>query len=296
MSVRVTTTPTQARRVLLGLCCALLLELLPSSAGADGRVQFLADRLKFPPAQGAPDDFRVRTNAALALGATDDDAAVAPLCGGLDDPSDVVRQAVAVALKKLSRPVSLECLGRRDAIEQSASVKQQISKARDAIAAASGRTAAPAPAAGAAQGEPDAANGSAKFYVSVSHVANNTTRPAADIDRVVRGAIASKLQTLGDYQLAPDGETTTAAKVAVAKRKLKGYYLGVSVDNFDYSGGSLRVRVKIAVFSYPGKDLRGEVPASASLPGSRPGDSNAEDQLMTVVAGRAAELFAQNFR
>ena len=148
----------------------------------------------------------------------------------------------------------------------------------------------------AAGGSADSANGSAKYYVSVSHVANSTTRATPDIDRVVRGAIASKLQTLGDYQMAPDGETNAAAKAAVSKRKLKGYYLGVSVDNFDYSDGSLRVRVKIAVFSYPGKDLRGEVPASASLPGSRPGDSNAEDQLMTVVAGRAAELFAQNFR
>ena len=88
----------------------------------------------------------------------------------------------------------------------------------------------------------------------------------------------------------------SAAKATLSKRKLKGYYLGVSVDKLDYSDGNLRVRVKIAVFSYPGKDLRGEVPASASLPGSRPGDSSAEDQLMTVVAGRAAELFAQNFR
>ena len=70
----------------------------------------------------------------------------------------------------------------------------------------------------------------------------------------------------------------------------------VSVDKFDYSDGNLRVRVKIAVFSYPGKDLRGEVPSGATLPGARPGDSASEDQLMSVVAARAAELFAQNFR
>ena len=70
----------------------------------------------------------------------------------------------------------------------------------------------------------------------------------------------------------------------------------MSVDKFDYSDGNLRVRVKIAVSSYPGKDLRGEVPAAATLPGARPGDKGAEDQLMGVVAARAAELFAQNFR
>jgi hypothetical protein len=296
MSVRVTPTSTQTRRVLLALGWAAFFLLLSPAALADGRVQFLADRLKFPPAQGTPDDFRVRTNAALALGATNDDGAVAPLCSGLDDPSDVVRQAVAVALKKLGRVTSLDCLGRREGIETNNSVKQQITRSREAIAATIAR-AAPAAGAGAGAAEGGAeANGNARYYVSVSHVANNTTRATTDIDRVVRGAIASKLQTLGDYQMAPDGESSAAAKATLTKRKLKGYYLGVSVDNFDYSDGSLRVRVKIAVFSYPGKDLRGEVPASASLPGSRPGDSNAEDQLMTVVAARAAELFAQNFR
>jgi hypothetical protein len=297
MSVRVTPTSTQTRRVLLALRWMTFFGLLASSALADGRVQFLADRLKFPPAQGAPDDFRVRTNAALALGATNDDSAVAPLCDGLSDPSDVVRQAVAVALKKLARPVSLDCVGRREAVETSSSVKQQLARAREAIAASVARASPGAGSTGGAGAEAaESASGSARYYVSVSHVANNTTRPTTDIDRVVRGAIASKLQTLGDYQMAPDGESSAVAKATLAKRKLKGYYLGVSVDNFDYSDGSLRVRVKIAVFSYPGKDLRGEVPASASLPGSRPGDSNAEDQLMTVVAARAAELFAQNFR
>jgi hypothetical protein len=54
--------------------------------------------------------------------------------------------------------------------------------------------------------------------------------------------------------------------------------------------------MKIAVFSYPGKDLRGEVPAGATLPGARPGDKAAEDELIGLVATRAAELFAQNFR
>ena len=62
----------------------------------------------------------MRTNAALALGATNDDAAVPPLCGGLDDPSDVVRQAVAVALKRLARPSSRDCLQRHAGVETNA--------------------------------------------------------------------------------------------------------------------------------------------------------------------------------
>jgi hypothetical protein len=264
--------------------------LTVGAARADGRVTFLSERLKYPPASGKPDDFRVRTNAALALGATDDDDAVSPLCTGLDDPSEVVRQAVAVALKRLGRASAHDCLERRAAVETNTSVKAQVKRTLDALDAAAASTG------GATREPPAPIAANAKYYVSVSRITNHTTRPAADIERIVGGAIASKLADIGEYQLAPPGETNAAAKAALAKRKLKGYYLGVSVDNLDYSEGSLRVRVKIAVFSYPGRDLRGEVPAGATLPGARPGDSGAEEQLMSVVAARAAELFAQNFK
>jgi hypothetical protein len=260
-----------------------------SAALADGRVTFLAERLKYPPSPGQPDDFRVRTNAALALGSTNDDEAVTPLCSGLADPSELVRQAVAVAIKRLARGSSLDCLQRRLPLETNASVKLQIQRAIEAVEAANG-------GGGSA---PDAIApfvASAKYYVSISPVVNNTTRSAAEIERTVHEAIASKLAQLGGYQLAPGGETNDGAKAVIAKRKLKGFYLAVSVDKLDYSEGSLRVRVKVAVFSYPGKDLRGEVPAGATLPGARPGDRAAEDELIGLVATRAAELFAQNFK
>jgi len=276
-------------RLALRILVVAMLVLAAGSAFADGRLDFLAERLKYPPAAGQADDFRVRTNAALALGATDSDAAVAPLCAGLDDPSEVVRQAVAVAHKRLARAASVACLQRRQAIEPNGSVKLQIQRALEVIAAGSG---------GGGGGQPGPAPNvaGAKFYVSVSPVANNTTRPSSEVERLVHDAIASKLAALGEYQLAPAGESNADAKAAIAKRKLKGYYLAVRVDRFDYSDGNLRVRVTIAVSSYPGKDLRGEVPAAATLPGARPGDKGAEDQLMNVVAARAAELFAQNFR
>jgi len=292
MTVTARAMPTLAFRCFgARLLVLLALLLIAPTAAADGRVTFLAARLKYPPDSGQPDDFRVRTNAALALGATDDDAAIPPLCGGLDDPNDLVRQAVAVAIKRLARPDSRDCLQRHADSETNASVKLQIKRALDALDAADHGSGGSAGGGGEA---PPAAN--AKYYVSVSRITNNTTRSAADVQRIVGGAITSKLAELGEYQIAPSGETNEAAKAALAKRRLKGYYLGVSVDKLDYSDGSLRVRVKIAVFSYPGRDLRGEVPAGATLPGARPGDSGAEEQMMSVVAARAAELFAQNFR
>jgi len=256
--------------------------LAAAPAWADGRVQFLSERLAYPPAAGRADDFRVRTNAALALGATNSDAAVDPLCAALGDPSDVVRQAVAVALKRLGRASSVDCLRSRLSIENSDSVRQAIQRAIDGIGPARDPGGAPA--------------SNVRFYVSLPRVVNHTARTPDDIDRMVHDAIVSKLADIGGYQLAPPGESSAAAKGVIAKGRLKGYYLSVSVDNFDYSDDGLRVRIKVAVFSYPGRDLRGEVPAGATLPGARPGDRASEDRLITVVAARAAELFAQNFQ
>jgi len=273
-------------RALLAFSLVIVL-LRPTPLLAEGRVAFLADRLKYPPSAGHPDDFRVRTNAALALGATNDDDAVAPLCGGLGDPSEVVRQAVGVALKRLARASSVDCLRRRLAVETNGAVKLQLQRALEAAQTSGGSPSGPAAA-------PYVAG--AKYYVAVSPVTNGSTRATPEVDRVVRDAITAKLTELGEYQLAPLGEGQDAAKAALRERNLKGFYLGVSVEKFDYSGGNLRVRVRITVFSYPGRELRGEVPAAATLPGTLPGDHAAEDQLLGVVAGHGAELFAQNFR
>ncbi len=105
-----------------------------------------------------------------------------------------------------------------------------------------------------------------------------------------------KLAELGGYQLASEGESPDQARAAVSKRNLKGYYLSLRVEKFDYSGGNLRVRVKLAVFSYPGRDLRGEVPSGLTQSGVSPGDKGAEDNLLKMAAARAVELFAQNFQ
>src|SRR5271170_4673886 len=125
------------KRAIHGLVLATAL-LLSAGARGDDRVQFLSDRLVYPPPAGRQDDFRVRTNAALALGATGDEAAVAPLCGGLGDPSDAVRQAAAEAARQ---PPS----------------------------------------------------GTAKYYISLSRVANQSTRSSAEIDQLVHDAITARL-------------------------------------------------------------------------------------------------------
>jgi hypothetical protein len=247
----------------------------------------LAERVAYPPPAGRQDDFRVRTNAALALGATDSDEALGPLCGALSDPSAVVRQAAAVAIRRLGRRSALPCLDHRVSTESNASVKLDIQRAIDAL----GLVAAPSPMPSA-----PASVAGTKYYVSLSHVSNSTSRSEADVQRIVSGAVAGKLASLGGYEIAPSGEASDHAKSVIARRKLKGFFLAVHAAGLEYTAEGLRARVEIAVFSYPSKELRGEVPASAILPSVRPGDTGSEDRLLSAVAEHAVELFATNFR
>jgi hypothetical protein len=253
----------------------VLVVFASAAAGAEDRVDFLAARLR------TDKDFRVRANAALALGASDDDRAIPPLCDGLGDESDIVRKAAAAAHERLKRTQSLDCLKRRAASEKDSSVKLQIQRAIDAISASGGGNSA----------SPDA-----KYYVALSPVTNRSSRPQGDVDRVIQSAIASKLRALGGYDIAPQGESVDAAKAAIAKRKLKGFYLAIVLDKLEYSGGGLRANVRVAVSTYPGKDLKGELSKGGSISGARPGDTATEDQLLNAIAAAAAESFAQAFK
>ncbi|WP_169927993.1 HEAT repeat domain-containing protein [Labilithrix luteola] len=243
-------------------------------------MKFLADKLK-------SDDFRVRTNAALALGASNEDGAVTPLCGALADSSEVVRQASAVALKRLSRSSALSCLRGRESSESNDGVKVQITRAIEAIVANGGGDAP-------ANDDKVKENPNAKYYVSISTIANSTGRAQPEVEAIVLRAIKQKLEGSGDIQIAPSKETPDAAKGTMQKRKMKGFYLAVAVDRFDYSNGNLRVKVKIGVFTYPGKSLLGNVDRTLTKEGVSGSDKSSEDDLMAMAAGIATEQFTQN--
>ena len=259
-----------------------LVSVSPSTAHADAdRVKFLADKLN-------SDDPRVRTSAALALGASNEDGAVDPLCGALKDSAEVVRQASAVAMKRLGRASAVPCLQARLENEGNDGVKIAIGRAIESISAASGG--------GGGGGGDDKIkdNASAKYYISLSTIANSTGRSQPEVESVVVKAIKTKLEAAGTVQLAPTKETSDAAKETLKKRKMSGFYLAIAVDKFDYSNGNLRVKVKIGVFTYPGKSLLGNVDKALTKEGVSSGDKSSEDQLLDMAAGLASEQFAQN--
>ncbi|MBX3210299.1 MAG: HEAT repeat domain-containing protein [Labilithrix sp.] len=267
--------------LLASLLVAALIVLAPGVARADeARLRFLSEKMR----DGDP---RVRTSAALALGASNEDGAVDPLCGGLGDREDVVRQAAAVALKRLSRSRSLECLRNRERVESNEAVKIAVTRAIEAIASSGD-------GGGGGGGEQAKENPNAKYYISLSTVANQTGRAQTEVERIVLASVRQKLEAAGVVQLAPTTESPDKARDVMRSRKMKGFYLALAVDRFDYADGNLRVKVKIGVFNYPNKSLLGNIDKTLTAQGVSSGDKASEDRLLELAAGLASEQFAQN--
>lgn len=268
------------------LAAALLLGaatwFAPRAAFAeDSKVTIARERIK----ENDKNDVTVRTSAALTLGASNDDGAADPLCTALNDSNEVVRQAVAVALKRLNRSRTLGCLKDRQAIEKSDAARVAITRAIEAISSNGD---------GGGDDTPIKDNPSAKYYISLSTVANSTGRAQTEVERIVLKSIRAKLDGSGVVQLAPNTETPDRAREVIKGRKLKGFYLAIAVDQFDYRDGNLKVKVKIGVFNYPNKALLGNVDKTLTAPGITTKDSSTEDRLMDLAAGLAGEQFAQN--
>ena len=261
-------------RVTMLLWLAIGITLIPRAAQADPRTSYLADQLK------SNDDFRVRTQAALALGASGDDAAVKPLCDAIVDSNLAVKVAAAAALGKLGKPAGLPCLQSAGKRESAPSVKAQIEKSIASLqAGGSGGATTPPP--------PDAKT---KVYVAIQ-VTNKTSRGAADVDALIRAAMQQKLLAKPGYAVAPKSETPTQGGPIVKSKKLKGFFLIATVEAPIYAGGNLSQTVRISMWTYPDKALQGEFAPKLTQSGTPKTDPQSEDELMKLCVENAIESF-----
>lgn len=262
-------------RVTMLLCLAIGITLIPRAAQADPRTSYLADQLK------SNDDYRVRTQAALALGASGDDSAVKPLCDALGDSNLSVKVAAAAALGKLAKPAGLPCLESAGKRESAPSVKSQIEKS---VASLRGGSSG---AAGSAPPPPDAKT---KVYVAIQ-VTNKTTRGAADVDALIRAAMQEKLLAKPGYAVAPKSETPAQGGPIVKSKKLKGFFLIATVEPPIYDSGNLSQTVRISMWSYPDKALQGEFAPKLTQSGTPKSDPSSEEALMKMCVENAIESF-----
>lgn len=243
------------------LAAFVLALVISAGAAAAPSVAELAGRLS------KSDDFRVRAQAALALGASGDSAAVDPLCKALADSSTTVRVASAVALGRLAAG-GAECLSSRLDVEPSQKVKDSIHFALAKLV--------------------PSLDDSTHYYIAIGTIADETGRAKGAIDGLMRGPMAKAVKALDGYALAPASETRTQAEKLLNKHpKVKGFYLAPHVLKPSYAGGALKVKMEIALFTYPGKSLLGSYSVKLTQQGVSDVDADAETQLFQMMAERA---------
>lgn len=226
------------------------------------------------------DDFRVRTQAALALGASKSERAVKPLCSALADGNTTVRAASAAALGRLGQRTGQPCLEKRLTIETSDVVKATIQKALETLKK------------GAPEAEPVFAPDT-KWYVAIGKTTDKTSRGTSEVDNIVRSAMSSKVAQTPGFLAAPAAETLADAKRRLAAHaSVKGYFLSPGVSPPDYSNGNLKVKIEVAMLSYPEKNLIGSYSVNLTEPGVSPGSIENENELIRMAAERAIDKFA----
>ncbi|MDX2051120.1 MAG: HEAT repeat domain-containing protein [Polyangiaceae bacterium] len=243
--------------------------LFPVEVGAAETVVRLTKRL------GQEKDFRVRTQAALALGSSKSAAAVKPLCSALADPNATVRAAAAAALSKLNRG-GVDCLARRLSAESNDRVRASLKRAL--------ATLEPGPTIDA----------SSKYYVTLAEAKAGGSEGDAR-NTLLCSTMRQAAKSVSGLVLAPQGEVAARATELLRKHKqLRGFYLAPKVFAPKYQSGSLKVKVEIAVFSYPAQSLLGSFSVDLTTQAASEGDTETENTLIKMLAERALKKFTTN--
>jgi hypothetical protein len=250
-----------------GALVAACLGLLSENARAQGTdIDRMIENLR----NGA--DFRVRTQAALALGASRSPRATEPLCSGLGDVNTTVRAAAAAALGKLQQG-GADCLETRLASEQSPAVKSAIQHALTLVRGGA------VPVIG-----PDT-----RFYISIGKVTDKSGRTGDGVERLVRTTMVGASGPLG-IVIAPPTETPEDAKKRIASKSgLKAFFLSPRLAPIQYVEGDLKVRLEIAIFTYPDKNMIGNYAIPLTQQGMSGKDPASEDDLIKMASERAME-------
>jgi hypothetical protein len=237
---------------------------------ADSRGDFLIKMLS------SSDQFRVRTQAALALGSRPPEpTAVKALIAALRDEHPAVRSASAGALELLKDPGSLVAL--------KAARKDKDTSARSAIEHAIAtleRSATPSTP------EPSA---SSTFYVAVGTPSSQAL--ATPALRGLREHVVKEVASLSGVRIAPENEGQAQATSVLRSKKLVGYYLDSSVTKIEEKpGGALRAQVSIIVGTYPGRAMRVMLSGAATVSGSGTGESAKVQAVEAAFTGALRRL------
>jgi hypothetical protein len=243
---------------------------------ADTRTDFLVRML------ASSDQFRVRTQAALALGSRPPEpAAVKALASALKDEHPAVRSASAGALELLKDPTALASL-RAARKDRDSSVRSAVEHAIGALETASTATAARAPA--------DESSSNSTFYVAVGTPSAQVGLPAPAL-RSLRELVVKQVSELDGVRLAPENENQAAAAGVLRKAKLIGYYLDSAITKLEERpDGALRAQVSVIVGTYPGRAMRVMLSGAATVSGGGTSDQAKMQAVEAAFTGALRRL------
>lgn len=254
------------------LLASVLFLLLTTRAGAAESIAELSAKLR------SAQDFRVRTQAALALGVSKDAKAVTPLCQGLNDDNRTVRAASAAALGKL-RLGGKACITRRLKSEKHPKVRRMLTKVLERL---DGESA------------PAGIQSDTKYYVAIGPTTNKTQGGDEAVNRLVRRYLSRELAKEGRLAIAPEDESAEQAEKLLGEHKdLKSVFIWPKLLA-ETQGGALRLKFSFTLFSYPDKAFKGSMSKSARVAGGR-GDNLADlEQLLQSLAPAIVQKFLSN--
>jgi len=249
--------------IALLLATVVLLGTIPSlAAGLSDNIRLLK----------TSDDFRVRTQAALALGTTATKRAVLPLCGALDDSNRTVRIAAATALSRLKKGGEA-CLGDHQKTETDSRVLAAIDKALAALTGGSGS-------------EPTISRSTA-YLIAVDKL----TGPAR-LQGPVRSAFVRIGQKDSKVAFAPEGQSTAQANRVLGEHKqAQGFLISPQLSRPQYEGGVLSLKMSITIVSYPDGNLLGSYSKTVGMQGITSKDTESENELVVLVAEESMKQF-----
>lgn len=252
------------------------------SAQADSKSDFLVRMLS------TSSQFRVRAQAALALGANDEPAVIQALIRALRvDDHPAVRAASASALERLRPASSLSALkaALRDKDKTvRAAAQRAVNQVEKRVASAAVQPPSiPVVPSGPGKGS--------VFYVGVGLPGSQVSNLSASLLRSLREHLSREVVQISGVRLAPENESRTAAERELRAQKMTGYFIDSSVTSLETKpDGSIRAQVSVVVGTYPGRDMRAMLSGAATVSGAGSGESTRIEAVQAAYTGALRRL------
>jgi hypothetical protein len=265
----------------LGLCLSLT-----TVAAADARTDFLIRML------GTSAQFRVRTQAALALGGQAPASSVTQaLAKALSDEHPAVRAASAASLGRLKDPAATAAL-RAAQSDKDSSVRQAVKTALEALGAGSGAVASSSSSSssGTSSTKPYPSSAPATYYVGVG-VPGSQVGLSAPALRGLRDHVVQQVTQMEGVRIAPENEDKKAAAKVIGSAKLVGYFVDSSVTKVESRpDGSVRAQVSVVIGTYPGRDIRAMLSGAATVSGGGTAEALKVQAVQAAFTGALRRL------